>query len=180
MRELVRVDEAQSGEPLITLADEEESTSWRTVACHFEDRVTVFPEIGRDEVWRLINLTGDTHPIHVYLVQFQALARYGVTCDVPEGGITEADTTAEIRFGAPDDDTVPHELDGGEQGLKDTIRVNPNEVLDIALRFEPYAGRFMYHCHILEHEDRDMMRPIVVTPAETMDFMSMPGMNGPD
>jgi hypothetical protein len=36
----------------------------------------------------------------------------------------------------------------------------------------------MYHCHILEHEDRGMMRPIVVTPRETMDFMSMPGMNG--
>ena len=44
----------------------------------------------------------------------------------------------------------------------------------------PYAGRFMYHCHILEHEDHDMMRPIVVTSGEVMDFMSMPGMNGTD
>ena len=114
------------------------------------------------------------------VLQFQVLARYGVTCDVPEGGTTETDTTAEIRFGASDDGTVPHELDDGEQGLKDTIRVNPNEVLDIALRYGPYAGRLMYHCHIFEHEDRDMMRPIVVTPREVMDFTSMPGMNGTD
>jgi FtsP/CotA-like multicopper oxidase with cupredoxin domain len=180
MRELARVDEPQPGEPLITVTGGEETTRWRTVACHFEDRVTIFPEIGRDELWRLINLTGDTHPIHIHLVQFQALARHGVTREVPPDGITETDTTAWVRFGAPDDDPVPHELDEGEQGLKDTIRVNPNEVLDIALRFEPYAGRYMYHCHILEHEDRDMMRPIVVTPRELMDFMSMPGMNGTD
>jgi FtsP/CotA-like multicopper oxidase with cupredoxin domain len=178
MRELARVHKPQPGEPLITLTAEEETTSWRTVACRFEDRDTIFPEIGRDEIWRLINLTGDTHPFHVHLVQFQALARYSANCDIPEDGITETDTTAWVRFGAPGNDTVAHELDEGEQGLKDTIRVNPNEVLDIALRFEPYAGRYMYHCHILEHEDRDMMRPIVVTPGEIMSFMSMPGKNG--
>ena len=41
------------------------------------------------------------------------------------------------------------------------------------MRFESYAGRYMYHCHILEHEDRDMMRPFVIMPAELMPFMSM-------
>ncbi|MDP9273180.1 MAG: multicopper oxidase domain-containing protein [Chloroflexota bacterium] len=40
------------------------------------------------------------------------------------------------------------------------------------MRFETFSGRYMYHCHILEHEDRDMMRPIVVMPAELMPFMS--------
>jgi spore coat protein A len=49
--------------------------------------------------------------------------------------------------------------------------VNPNEVVDIAVRFETFAGRFMYHCHILEHEDRDMMRPFVTMPPELMSFM---------
>jgi len=180
MRELARVEEPRPGEPLITITQGPARTSWRTVACHFEDRVTVFPAIGRDEVWRIINLTGDTHPFHVHLVQFQALARFGVTCDIPAGGITDSDTTADVRFGATADDSLPHQLEANELGLKDTIRINPNEVLDIALRFGPYAGRFMYHCHILEHEDRDMMRPIVVMPEALMGFMSMPGMDSAD
>ena len=54
----------------------------------------------------------------------------------------------------------------------DTVRVNPNEIVELAVRFETFSGRYMYHCHILEHEDRDMMRPIVVMPAELMPFMS--------
>jgi spore coat protein A len=57
-------------------------------------------------------------------------------------------------------------------GPKDTVRVNPREMVEIAMTFAPYPGRYMYHCHILEHEDHDMMRPIVVMPAELMPFMS--------
>lgn len=69
------------------------------------------------------------------------------------------------------DDGIPHEVDANERGLKDTVRVNPHEVVDLAVRFEVFAGRYMYHCHILEHEDRDMMRPIVIMPAELLPFM---------
>jgi FtsP/CotA-like multicopper oxidase with cupredoxin domain len=72
-----------------------------------------------------------------------------------------------------DDDGIPHTLDNNERGLKDTVRVNPNEVVDIVVRFEIFCGRYMYHCHILEHEDHDMMRPFVVMPAELMPFMDM-------
>jgi len=60
-----------------------------------------------------------------------------------------------------------------ELGLKDTVRVNPKEVVDIVVRFQVFCGRYMYHCHILEHEDHDMMRPFVVMPAELMPFMDM-------
>ena len=56
--------------------------------------------------------------------------------------------------------------------LKDTVRVNPNEIVEIAVRFTTYSGRYMYHCHILEHEDRDMMRPFVTMPPELMPFMA--------
>ena len=66
---------------------------------------------------------------------------------------------------------IRHALDDNELGLKDTVRVNPNEVVDIVVRFNDFAGRFMYHCHILEHEDRDMMRPFVTMPGELMPFM---------
>jgi FtsP/CotA-like multicopper oxidase with cupredoxin domain len=59
------------------------------------------------------------------------------------------------------------------QRLSNTlVRVNPNEIVELAVRFETYSGRYMYHCHILEHEDRDMMRPIVIMPAQLLPFMT--------
>jgi spore coat protein A len=127
--------------------------------------------MGRAEIWRLINLTGDTHPIHVHLDAFQIINRQPAAVEVPDGGITDTTTAASVRIGLKVDDGIPHALDANELGLKDTVRVNANEVVDILVRFETFAGRFMYHCHILEHEDRDMMRPFVVMPPELMPFM---------
>ena len=152
-------------------------TRYRTVATRFEDTVTFFPMLGVPEIWRLINLTEDTHPIHVHLNAFQVLDRLAATVEIPDGAITATATGATVRIGAAPDDGIPHALDDNELGLKDTVRVNPNEVVDIAVRFEGFAGRFMYHCHILEHEDRDMMRPFVTMPGELMPFMGpMPSM----
>ena len=91
---------------------------------------------------------------------------------MPDGGIDDRDTTATVRLGQDPDDELDHLLDANERGLNDTVRVNPNELVELAVRFETFSGRYMYHCHILEHEDRDMMRPIVVMPAELMPFMS--------
>ena len=100
--------------------------------------------------------------MHIHLNPFQVLARYPVTVTVPDGGIARhRDTTATVRHGHDPDDQLDHALDANERGLKDTVRVNPNEIVELAMRFETHSGRYMYHCHILEHEDRDMMRPIV-------------------
>jgi FtsP/CotA-like multicopper oxidase with cupredoxin domain len=96
-----------------------------------------------------------------------------VVVALAEGGTTPTATSATVRIGEHIDDRIVHALDDNELGLKDTVRVNPNEVVDIAVRFEGYAGRYMYHCHILEHEDRDMMRPFVIIPADLMPFMGM-------
>ena len=52
----------------------------------------------------------------------------------------------------------------GESGWKDTAVVLPNEMLTILARFEGYTGKFVFHCHMLEHEDNDMMRPFMVVP----------------
>ena len=52
----------------------------------------------------------------------------------------------------------------GEAGRKDTAVVSPSEMLTILIRFEGYRGRFVFHCHMLEHEDNDMMRPYLVIP----------------
>jgi spore coat protein A len=124
------------------------------------------------EVWRLINLTGDTHPIHVHLDPFQILARHPISYQIPDDGIGERDLAAIVSLERAPDDDLDHTIDDNERGLKDTVRVNPNEIVEIAVRFTTYSGRYMYHCHILEHEDREMMRPFVTMPMELMPFMA--------
>jgi spore coat protein A len=174
MRELAEASDDES--PVVTLIEVGDAgtdvvTRYRTVASRFEDGVTFFPMLGMPEIWRLINLTSDTHPIHVHLDTFQVLDRLPATVEIQAGAITSLSTGATVRIGRSPDHGIPHALDENELGLKDTVRVNPNEVVDIAVRFEVFAGRYMYHCHILEHEDRDMMRPFVIMPAELMPFM---------
>ena len=162
--------------PLIALQGTDGTVTWyRTAAMSFHDTITIQIPYDGWEVWNLINLTGDTHPIHVHLVQFQALHRqaYAVDGYVDSGGYT-----------LPGQPLTPSggeiEMDANEQGFKDTVRVNPNEVLSIAAHFDGHCGRYMYHCHILEHEDHDMMRPFIVSPADALGMMTddMGGMSG--
>jgi FtsP/CotA-like multicopper oxidase with cupredoxin domain len=171
MRELALAADADAG-PLVTVTDGEETTRYRVVAAHFEDTTTFFPMLGAYEVWQLINLTGDTHPIHLHLDPFQILARRPIRYELPDGGIGERDLAATVTLERDPDDQLDHAIDDNERGLKDTIRVNPNEIVEIAVRFTTYSGRYMYHCHILEHEDRDMMRPFVTMAPELMPFMA--------
>src|SRR5712671_4912577 len=171
MRELRIVEDDHAG-PLVTVTNGERITRYRAVAAHFEDVTTFFPMLGQFEVWQLINLTGDTHPIHVHLDPFQILARHPIRYQIPDAGIEDVDITASVILGRGPDDELGHAIDDNERGLKDTIRVNPNEIVEIAVRFTTYSGRYMYHCHILEHEDRDMMRPFVTMAPELMPFMS--------
>jgi FtsP/CotA-like multicopper oxidase with cupredoxin domain len=174
LRELTEDAACPSGVVVVeSLQDgKERETHWRTVATRFEDTITFFPMLGQPEIWRFVNLTGDTHPMHVHLDSFQVLDRHPAVVEIDDGGITPGATSATVRIGADPGDGIPHALDDNERGLKDTVRVNANEVVDIAVRFDVFAGRYMYHCHILEHEDHDMMRPFVVMPAELMPFMA--------
>jgi spore coat protein A len=174
MRELT--EDATTDGPVITLVEasagqQDQISRWRTVATRFEDKTNFFPMLRHAEIWRLINLTTDTHPIHVHLESFQILDRQPASVEIADGGITDTGTSATVRIGRAVDDGIPHSLDANELGLKDTVRVNANEVVDIVVRFEAFSGRYMYHCHILEHEDHDMMRPFVVMPPELMPFM---------
>ncbi len=171
MRELVIADDDHIG-PAVTVTDGELTTRYRAAAAHFEDTTTFFPILDRLEVWQLINLTDDTHPIHVHLDPFQILSRRPIRYQIPEHGIEDLALTAAVTLGRDPDDELGHTIDENERGLKDTIRVNPHEITEIAVRFTTYSGRYMYHCHILEHEDRDMMRPFVTMPAELMPFMA--------
>jgi FtsP/CotA-like multicopper oxidase with cupredoxin domain len=171
MRELVIAGDDHAG-PVVTVTDGEQITRYRAAAAHFEDATTFFPVLGRYEVWQLINLTGDTHPIHVHLDPFQILSRRPIRYQIPDHGIEDRAITAAVTLERDPDDKLGHAIDDNECGLKDTVRVNPSEIAEIAVRFTTYSGRYMYHCHILEHEDRDMMRPFVTMPAELMPFMA--------
>lgn len=171
MRELVIAGDDHAG-PVVTVADGEQTTRYRAAAAHFEDAATFFPVLDRYEVWQLINLTDDTHPIHLHLDPFQVLSRRPIRYQIPDDGIEDLALTAAVTLERDPDDELPHTIDDNERGLKDTIRVNPYEIAEIAVRFTTYSGRYMYHCHILEHEDRDMMRPFVTMPAELMPFMA--------
>jgi FtsP/CotA-like multicopper oxidase with cupredoxin domain len=161
--------EATAGEALLAVTGEQGKTvHYRTVASHFEDTVNWFIAYGSTEVWSVLNLTEDTHPFHVHLVQFQALSRdlYNKDGFQPATG----GTTAPVSFQAHGT------LDANELGWKDTVRVNPGEMVSIAATFDGFTGRYMYHCHILEHEDHDMMRPFIVMPAAALAAMDMPDM----
>ncbi len=114
----------------------------------FDLPLTETPYNGTIEVWELYNNTGDTHPIHLHLVHFQILNRQAFTGD-PRN-------PASLQFG----DLIPP--DENERGWKDTVRANPGEVTRIIARFGPFTGIYPWHCHILEHEDNDMMRPYEV------------------
>jgi bilirubin oxidase len=101
--------------------------------------VTENPGIGDVEEWELHNTTMDAHPMHVHQVQFEVVSRR------PMGG-------------GPSRPPEPTET-----GFKDTVIAYPGEVTTVRARFD-IPGRFVWHCHIVEHEDNEMMRPFDVGP----------------
>jgi FtsP/CotA-like multicopper oxidase with cupredoxin domain len=145
MRELLIVGDDHTG-PVVTVTDGEQTTRYRAAAAHFEDATTFFPVLGRYEVWQLINLTDDTHPIHVHLDPFQILSRRPIRYQIPDHGIEDLAISAAVTLERDPDDELPHTIDDNERGLKDTVRVNPHEIAQIAVRFTTYSGRYMYHC----------------------------------
>jgi spore coat protein A len=122
---------------------------------YWREPVTETPQLDSVEIWNLVNLTGDTHPIHLHLVRFQILERQKF--DVDEYRRTGVMT----RVGGP---VLP---DPSEAGWKDTVRAEPESVTRIIARFEGFAGRYVWHCHVLEHAANEMMRPfeVVARPA---------------
>jgi spore coat protein A, manganese oxidase len=121
---------------------------------HWDMPVTETPTLDTVEIWSLINLTEDVHPLHLHLVRFQVLDRrpFDQLHYFMKGELNY------IGSALPPD--------ASEAGWKDTVRADPQMVTRIIVRFEGYAGRYVWHCHILEHEDNEMMRPFEVLPAE--------------
>ncbi|HZU30318.1 MAG TPA: multicopper oxidase domain-containing protein, partial [Candidatus Angelobacter sp.] len=118
----------------------------------YHDPVTENPKLNTTEIWRFINTTDDTHPMHLHLVHFQILERRSFD-------LQKYLTTGALQFQGPARQPEKFEL-----GWKDTVRVNPGEVTSIIVPFQGYTGKYVYHCHMLEHEDNEMMRPFMVMP----------------
>ncbi len=148
--------------------------SFRKVASLFDDTTTFFVDHGRWAVWNLIHLGGPAHPIHIHMSQFQLLTRRRYQLDqqnnVPGFDIATGGTTAPL--GAPGAGTP---IEKYEEGWKDVFQLYPGEWLTVAGKFDGATGEFMYHCHILDHEDEGMMRPFVVHPPEVAKFHVHPG-----
>jgi spore coat protein A len=141
----------------LTIADYQDRLGRSSVmllnGAHWDMPVTETPRLGSTEVWSFINLTDDSHPIHLHMVRFQLLDRRPFDLGVYQ-------LTRRIVFTGP---VLP--LTAGELGWKDTVRVDPLTVTRIIVKFEGFVGRYVWHCHMLEHEDNEMMRPYVVMPA---------------
>ncbi|WP_236585330.1 multicopper oxidase domain-containing protein [Dyella sp. EPa41] len=117
---------------------------------HWQDPVSEKPRLGSTEIWSLVNLTGDTHPIHLHLVRFQILDRRPFDVNA----YLESKT---LRYTGPAQPPPAHEA-----GWKDTAQVYPGMVTRYIITFEGYTGRYVWHCHLLEHASNEMMRPFEV------------------
>jgi FtsP/CotA-like multicopper oxidase with cupredoxin domain len=105
-----------------------------------EVNVTENPTLGATEEWSMYNFTEDAHPIHLHLVRFQVVGR------------TLLDGTA-----SPNVSVQPWET-----GYKDTVVAYPGDITTVRANFD-IEGLYVWHCHIVEHEDNEMMRPYVVS-----------------
>jgi FtsP/CotA-like multicopper oxidase with cupredoxin domain len=119
----------------------------------WEDEVTENPVVGDVEVWELFNATEDAHPIHVHELLFQVVDRKAIIVD-------EDTSTVQVDEASP-----PRPPEAWERGWKDTVIAYPGEVTRIRLKFET-AGQYVWHCHIVEHEDNEMMRPYRIGPVQ--------------
>jgi spore coat protein A, manganese oxidase len=105
------------------------------------------------EVWEFLNTTPDVHPMHIHLVQFKVLGRRNLN----------------VRVGVSSDPSRPEpkiilgyqagtaKVEDHEMGWKDTVQCPDGQATRVAMRFDGYPGDYVYHCHILEHEDMGMM-----------------------
>ncbi|MFD9964258.1 multicopper oxidase domain-containing protein [Amycolatopsis sp. NPDC058986] len=145
--------------------------TFRRIGKLFDDTTGIFLEYNGWAVWNILHLGGPQHPIHIHLTEFQALFRkhFTTTFSSRDERTTRPIGSVNPQTGKPDPiDDLP--LEKYEEGWKDTFIVKPGQWVSVAGNFGGGTGEFMYHCHILDHEDEGMMRPFVVHPKEVAKF----------
>jgi spore coat protein A, manganese oxidase len=125
----------------------------KLTALKWEDPVSENPAVGDTEVWEFYNATEDAHPMHIHEVAFQVVNRQAIVVDEENG-------TVRVDAGS-----APTPPESWENGWKDTVIAYPGQVTRLRLRFTN-AGQFVWHCHIVEHEDNEMMRPYRIGPVQ--------------
>jgi hypothetical protein len=130
------------------------------------DDLTDFPYLNSTEIWSFVNRSGISHPMHVHLVHFQVLDRQAFTVGAGDVIIP----TGPVILPLPQ-----------ERGWKDTVQATPNQITRVIMKFENFPGKFPFHCHILDHEDHEMMRLFqaicrpIRTGGEPTDLVFLPG-----
>ncbi len=117
------------------------------------DPVTENPAVGATEIWEYYNATADAHPMHIHEILFQVVDRQDIVLD-------EEESTVRI---SPASTPAPPEP--WENGWKDTVIAYPGQVTRMRMRFTQ-PGQYVWHCHIVEHEDNEMMRPYRIGPVQ--------------
>ena len=144
-------DDAPASAMLGTVAGD--PTSWAPWTMNmWMDPVTENPAVGATEVWEFYNATADAHPMHVHEVKFEVLNRQDIDVD-------ESNRKVQLKPG------TLRPAEPWETGFKDTVVVYPGQVTRIRMQF-PAPGQFVWHCHIVEHEDNEMMRPFRIGPVQ--------------
>jgi len=116
--------------------------------------VTENPNVGDTEVWEFYNFTADAHPMHVHEVTFEVLNREALVIDGAGEPVQPVQLSGAVRPPEP-----------WESGFKDTVIAYAGEVTRIRAQFK-HPGQFVWHCHIVEHEDNEMMRPYRIGPVQ--------------
>jgi spore coat protein A, manganese oxidase len=109
------------------------------VPLRWDNPITETPAVGATEIWEMFNFTEDAHPIHIHEITFEVVNR-------------ESIEPGDVRGPEP-----------WETGRKDTVIAYPREITRVKATFDR-AGQFVWHCHIVEHEDHEMMRPYRIGP----------------
>ena len=125
------------------------------VSKSWADEVSENPAVATTEVWEFFNFTADAHPMHVHEVAFEVVNRESLVLDEEsEEPVQPVQLTGDVR--SPE---------AWESGFKDTVVAYPGEVTRIRAKFDT-PGQFVWHCHIVEHEDNEMMRPYRIGPVQ--------------
>jgi spore coat protein A len=118
------------------------------------DPVAQNPEVGATEIWEFFNTTEDAHPMHIHAVSFELVNRQPIVVDEENGTVQMAA------------DSQPLPPEPWELGRKDTIIAYPAQVTRVKMTFTA-PGQYVWHCHILEHEDNEMMLPYRTGPVQS-------------